>query len=93
MAQEQFKLPATMRANVVTAYGVDFETTYKCVNDHPLPLKSLNDLKANALLVKVVACGVNPVDYKSASGNFRPILNLSFPAGTVFFATNATNDF
>ena len=80
-ALQKFVLPAAMRANVVTAFGVDFEKTYKVVNDMPLPIKSLDALAPNDVLINVQACGVNPVDYKMASGNFRPILSMNLPGG------------
>jgi len=70
-----------MKANIVTKYGEDFDATYKYVEDFPAPLKNINDLGANEVYVKVHACGVNPVDYKTASGKMAPALTMKIPGG------------
>lgn len=70
-------LPTTMKASLVTKYGTNFAETYKYVEDFPMPALPL---KADEILVEIKAAGVNPVDYKMASGHYSLVMPIKqFP--------------
>ncbi|KAJ3062158.1 hypothetical protein HDU98_001950 [Podochytrium sp. JEL0797] len=70
-------LPETMRAVAINAYGgteVLEQTTL------PTPTLQHNHFDAMAVIVKVKAAGINPVDYKVRQGDMAAVLGLTFPA-------------
>lgn len=90
-----------MKASLVTKYGNKFAETYKYVEDFPLPIASAQQLKADEMLVEIKAAGVNPVDYKMATGNYSIMMPIKqFPhivgndmAGTIVGIGGAVKKF
>lgn len=58
-----------MKAMILDSYGLEPRMA-----DRPDPTPA-----ANEVLVRVRATSVNPIDWKQASGKYRPILTASFP--------------
>ncbi len=69
-----------MKASLVTKYGTNFAETYKYVEDFDVPIQSASDLKPDEVLLEIKAAGVNPVDYKTATGHLSLMIPIKqFP--------------
>jgi len=80
-------LPAYMRANIVLEYSDDFEKSYKY--HAKWSTSKLNKaLAPDEMLIQTFACGVNPVDFKSANGSLKLFFPLKFPASTLHVRSN-----
>lgn len=61
-----------MKALVLKRYGKSGQLHFET-----LPRPSIKD---NEILVKVIAVGLNPIDYMIPTGTFKPILHFTLPA-------------
>ncbi|PKR80685.1 hypothetical protein CW751_07905 [Brumimicrobium salinarum] len=61
-----------MKAAIINSFGDP--NVLSLDNDFPKP-----DIKKNQVLIKVIATGINPLDYKIRKGELRQVLGKKFP--------------